>query len=165
MKISFRTHETASNVRRLMPVGMYEEFYSFAFVRNPYSWLVSEFEVVRQNSDHRHYMALVKMKDFSEYIDWEVNRAKRYQYPLVTDEDGKIMVKFIGHFEYLRDDYEKVCDTKRFTMADLRDRMIFCWLNLLNTCASVIASSRGGSTRMLAILARRSLGCDAKEWT
>ena len=109
MKVSFRTHETAANVRRLMPVGMYEEFFSFAFVRNPYSWLVSEFEVVRQNPDHRHYKFLVKMKDFREYIDWEVNRAKRYQYPLVTDEDGQIMVKFIGHFEHLRDHYEKVC--------------------------------------------------------
>ena len=86
-----------------MPPGMYEEFFSFAFVRNPYSWLVSEFEVVRQNPDHRHYKYLKKMKDFSEYVEWEVRRGKRYQYPLVTDENGQVMVNFLGHFERLRE--------------------------------------------------------------
>jgi hypothetical protein len=109
-KISFRTHATALDVRQLLPAGMYEEFFSFAFVRNPYSWLVSEFEVVRQNSDHRHYKHLVKMKGFGEYVDWEVRRAKRYQYPLVTDEEGQVMVDFLGHFERLREDYDKVCE-------------------------------------------------------
>lgn len=109
MKISFRTHETAADVRRLLPAGMYEEFFSFAFVRNPYSWLVSEFEVVRQDPGHRHHRYLVKMKGFGEYVDWEVARAKRYQYLLVTDGDGQIMVNFVGHFERLREDYETVC--------------------------------------------------------
>lgn len=109
-KISLRTHATALEVRRLLPPGMYEEFFSFAFVRNPYSWLVSEFEVVRQNPDHRHYKYLVKMHDFSEYVEWEVRRGKRHQYPLVTDEDGQVMVNFLGHFERLREDYDKVCE-------------------------------------------------------
>lgn len=118
MKISFRTHETALDVRRLMPDGMFEEFFSFAFVRNPYSWLVSEFEVVRQDPNHRHYKHLVKMKDFHEYVDWEIRRDKRYQYPLVTDAEGQIMVDFIGRFERLREDYDKVCEHLKLPSID-----------------------------------------------
>jgi hypothetical protein len=104
----------------LLPAGMYEEFFSFAFVRNPYSWLVSEFEMVRQNPRHRHHKYVAKMKDFREYVDWEVQRGKRYQYPLVADDDGQIMVNFLGHFERLRQGYDKICEKLRIpSMAEL----------------------------------------------
>ena len=103
-----------------MPAGIYEEFFSFAFVRNPYSWLVSGFEMVRQNPRHRHHKYVSKMKDFREYVDWEVQRGKRYQYPLVADDDGQIMVNFLGHFERLRQDYDKICEKLRIpSMAEL----------------------------------------------
>lgn len=109
-KISFRTHETAVNVRRLLPKSMYDDFFSIAFVRNPWSWLVSLYEVIRQDPEHRHYGILTKMNDFREYVDWEVGRGKRYQYRLVADHEGQVMVNFLGRFERLREDYQRICE-------------------------------------------------------
>ena len=43
----FRAHETARHVRRLVPAPVFEQFRKIAFVRNPFSWLVSLYEIGR----------------------------------------------------------------------------------------------------------------------
>ena len=67
-----RTHETARHVRRLLPRQAFNDFCKIAFVRNPYSWLVSMYELVLQSPNHRHYGELSAMRGFSDYVDWEI---------------------------------------------------------------------------------------------
>lgn len=109
-KMYFRAHEPALRVRRMLPDGMYEDFFSFAFVRNPYSWLVSLYEIIRQETEHRQHRVVAKMSGFREYLEWEATRGKRHQSPLLTDERGQVMVNYVGYFERLRGDYDRVCD-------------------------------------------------------
>lgn len=109
MKMYFRAHEPAVNVRRMLPNGMYEDYFSFTFVRNPYSWLVSVYEIIRQETEHRQHRIVVNMSGFREYVKWEASRGKRHQYKLLTSENGQVMVDFIGYFERLREDYDRVC--------------------------------------------------------
>ena len=40
-KVSFRAHDSALTVQRRWPQKMFDEYYKFAFVRNPWSWMVS----------------------------------------------------------------------------------------------------------------------------
>jgi hypothetical protein len=104
----FRAHETARHVRRLVPAATFESFTKIAFVRNPYSWLVSLYELVLQSPRHRHYQLLSAMNGFGDYVDWEIARNKRLQYPYVTDSRGRLLIDFLGRYERLADDAARI---------------------------------------------------------
>jgi len=103
-----RTHETARHVRRLLPREVFDAYRKIAFVRNPYSWLVSMYELVLQSPNHRHYRRLSRMRAFSEYVDWEIRRNKRTQHAYLCDRHGELLVDEIGHFERLADDAARI---------------------------------------------------------
>jgi aminopeptidase-like protein len=50
------------------------------------------------------------MKDFDEYIDWRVNSEKRLQKDFVTDQNGELIVDFVGRYENLLEDFQHVCE-------------------------------------------------------
>ena len=103
-KTYFRAHETAAHVRRLLPAVTFDDFHKIAFVRNPYSWLVSLYELVLQSPNHRHHETIREMNGFADYVDWEIGRNKRMQYPYICDKHGELLVDFIGRYESLAED-------------------------------------------------------------
>jgi hypothetical protein len=107
-KTYFRAHETAARVRRLVPADVFEGFRKIAFVRNPYSWLVSLYELVLQSPNHRHHERVRSMPGFSAYVDWEIGRGKRLQHRYLLEPDGRLLVDDIGRFERLDDDAAKI---------------------------------------------------------
>jgi hypothetical protein len=128
----FRVHETARHVRRLMPAANFAGFHKIVFVRNPYSWLVSLYELVLQSPRHRHHRIVSAMNGFADYVDWEIARNKRLQYPYVTDRRGRLLVDAIGRYERLATDtasvfaaidvpIEPLPHVGRFTRRDYRD--------------------------------------------
>jgi hypothetical protein len=104
----FRTHETAAHVRRLLSAGAFAGYRRIAFVRNPFSWLVSLYELVLQSPGHRHYERLSAMRGFGEYVDWEIGRGKRRQHSYLFDRRGRLLVDRIGRFESLAEDARKI---------------------------------------------------------
>lgn len=100
----FRAHEKASHVRRLLPADIFDGYCKIAFVRNPFSWLVSLYEIVLQSPRHRHYAELAAMGSFAEYVDWEIARNKRHQLPYLVDGKGRMLVDRLGRFERLAED-------------------------------------------------------------
>lgn len=102
-KTCFRTHETACRVRRLVRPGPFGRYRTIAFVRNPYSWLVSLYELVMQSPSHRHYDRVRAMTGFAEYVDWEIHRNKRKQHPYLLDRGGRLLADYVGRFECLAD--------------------------------------------------------------
>jgi hypothetical protein len=107
-KTYFRAHERALRVRRLVPEAVFEHYRKIAFVRNPYSWLVSLYELVLQSPNHRHYERIRAMRGFGEYVDWEIGRRKRDQRRYVLDRNGRLMVDDIGRFERLAEDAARI---------------------------------------------------------
>jgi hypothetical protein len=107
-KTYFRPHETARHVRRLLPAEIYDDYSKIAFVRNPFSWLVSLYELVRQSPRHRHYARVGAMKGFSEYVDWEIARNERLQHRYLLDARGRMLVDEIGRFERLAEDAARI---------------------------------------------------------
>lgn len=107
-KTYFRAHEKALHVRRLLPAATFDSFCKIAFVRNPYSWLVSMYELVLQSPRHRHYRQLTAMRGFGDYVDWEIRRNKRMQAPYLSDRGGRLLVDQIGRFENLADDAARI---------------------------------------------------------
>lgn len=118
-KTYLRAHEKAAHVRRLLPAEMFAACRRIAFVRNPYSWLVSLYELVLQSPNHRHYRKVSAMSGFGEYIDWEIRRNKRALHPYLVDRHGGLLVDTIGRFERLRQDAERIFGSLDVELAPL----------------------------------------------
>lgn len=109
-------HRTAREKRRELGERRWKERFSFTFVRNPWDKVVS----------HYHYRKRTKKAGLAEnpppFKEWVV-RAYREQDPAlcdnptmflpqwdwITDEEGQVLVDFIGRFEKLDEDFGKIC--------------------------------------------------------
>lgn len=105
------SHSTAIEIKNNFPEQVFNSFFTFAFVRNPWDWQVSLYHYMLQNSLHRQHKLIKSMKDFGEYLEWRVREDKKLQKDFVTDYDGKIILDFVGKYEYLSEDFDHVCKT------------------------------------------------------
>ena len=79
-----------------------ESYYSFAFVRNPYEVVVSAWD-------------FEKIKDFDIYVEQQIFTglqicARRSQYDHLSDEEGNLLVDFIGRYENFAEDFYKIIE-------------------------------------------------------
>ena len=101
----------------LLGKGTFNQYFKFAFVRNPFTRLVSAYEFL-QGGGGGHYdekiVSIIKpYKSFEsfvmEYLNQNTIKASRYfrpQHYFVCDSNGKIIINYLGHFEELEKDYE-----------------------------------------------------------
>ena len=87
-----------------------EEFdglFRFSFVRNPFERIVSEYRY-RNYFHHRSFRDFVLHK--LPQPGWDDKyRHVMPQYDMLHDPDGRLMVDFVGRFETLQQDFDKVC--------------------------------------------------------
>lgn len=85
-----------------------DQYFKFAFVRNPWDRLVSEYHY------NKHLYSTITFRRFVEEslsnVDDYSDRSRHItsQVDYVTDEDGRYNVDFIGRFETLADDFAAV---------------------------------------------------------
>ena len=104
----YAEHVNASQLWRELPREVSDDFYKFAFVRNPWDWLASTYHYLCNTPTHRHHRRVVAMASFAEYVDFEITRGKRSQAAFVCGGDT-IIVDFVGRFETLEADFSSVC--------------------------------------------------------
>ena len=86
----------------------FDSYFKFAFVRNPWDRLVSEYK----------YEGLTRKFSFKKFLFEHLPKPRwddHYchiipQYDFIFDEQGNQLVNFIGKFENLQLDFEKVCE-------------------------------------------------------
>lgn len=110
-------HKTARQKRAELGERRWREAFKFSFVRNPWDKVAS------------HYFYRVKTNQtglgdnpipFNEWVELAYGRRDpRYhdkprmfmpQSEWLCDEEGRLMVDFVGHFENLESDFAVVCD-------------------------------------------------------
>lgn len=104
----FRQHDTIRVAQRVLPEALFDGYFKFAFVRNPWDWLVSLYTYLRQTPNH-HRHGQVRAMDFASYVDFEIRRGRRSQSAFITDARGQLSVDFVGRFEQLTTDFAQVC--------------------------------------------------------
>lgn len=91
---------------------LYDKYYTFAFVRNPWDWQVSlYFYMLRDYTHHQHNLMKSFNGDYTKYVEWRVNEDCKPQYMFLSenaDLESPITLDFIGRYENLNQDFEYV---------------------------------------------------------
>ena len=104
-------HLDIMQIKEKVNVHVFDNYFKFGFVRNPWSRAVSLYHR-RQGVQMRHRMS------FTEFIKWHKYATdtcihptqKKYQLDFFTDSMGELLVDFIGKFENLQEDFNIICD-------------------------------------------------------
>jgi hypothetical protein len=108
----FLQHLTLPEIRSLLPD--HEEYFSFAFVRNPWDRMVSTWshpdgQLVRMAHNRNVELRGLPFEEFlARTADLE-HVHLRPQHEFVLDEAGRPLVDFVGRFETIAADFREVC--------------------------------------------------------
>ena len=102
-------HARAKEVRAALPAKIFDEFYKFAFARNPWDWQVSLYHFALKDPTHHQHELTKSFGSFDKYVEWRVNKDLRLQKDFVVDERGELIVDFVGRYESLERDFNELC--------------------------------------------------------
>lgn len=105
----FRPHHSAETIRHHLPRDVYRKLFKFAFVRNPWDWLVSYYHFHLQCPTHHRHRFVRQLGSFSAFVRWRIQKKRKPQVEFVTDRHGYSLVDFVGRYETLRDDFQMIC--------------------------------------------------------
>lgn len=107
--VDLATHSTAQEVKSQYP-SEWNDYFTFAFVRNPWSWQVSLYFFTLENEYNHHHEVVKSLGSFKEYIQWRVDGNKQLLTDFVTDKDGNRIVDYVGRMETMQSDFQKICN-------------------------------------------------------
>ena len=87
--------------------SMFDVYYKFSFVRNPWSRIVSFYK-------YRRYYQLFSFKNFVTKMMKNKIRDNDYwfigpPYKFIMDHNGEMLVDYVGRFENLQNDFNSIC--------------------------------------------------------
>lgn len=103
-------HATPCEMQETLPPRIFERFFKFAFVRNPWDWLVSHYHYTIKRPDHPLYDDVIALSGFSEYVSYYIESRQPRQIDSLLNRDGDIGVNFVGRFESIREDFSRICE-------------------------------------------------------
>jgi hypothetical protein len=105
-------HLSANDLRRVLPNETFNNYFKFAIIRNPWDRMLSQYlfdRVFKNPTNERETSKDFSFDEFDEYIRTLPAFLKQEQYRFITDDKGKLLVDFVGRFEKLESDFQKVC--------------------------------------------------------
>ena len=89
------SHTNLSDLEKYLPADLFQSYFKFAFVRNPWSWQVSLYEFGKQDTKHFQHELLNKF-DFRDYISWRVENEVKFQTDFILNNKGDLGMNYLG---------------------------------------------------------------------
>ena len=112
--LKFPRHAHIIAAREMLPAPYFDSLYKFAFVRNPWDLQVSSFYHIKRERPE----AMAGIDDFNDFMRYKFDADRPYQYHIDTslslqsdylvDLHGKLLTDFLGRYESLEDDFNRV---------------------------------------------------------
>ncbi len=100
----FHKHAKAHEIKEKLENELFNSYFKFSFVRNPFDFLVSLYFYINPAKRHSIH-SMVKDMDFKDFVKWHISVNHPCQVDFITDpNDGKMLVDYIGRFETLEKD-------------------------------------------------------------
>jgi hypothetical protein len=105
----FRQHDTAADIRATLTPSVFDSFFSFAVVRDPFDHAVSYYEFMKEYRGRRHAQRARDMS-FVEHLKYRLSPRPFYDKPFLRlpnqsfylcDRDGRVLVDVVLHYERL----------------------------------------------------------------
>ena len=119
----FTKHAKAVDVRSKVPAALFEEYFKFGFVRNPWDWMVSLYFYLQGNKRLAAHKRVSKMT-FSEFIKTRCRNNSLQQIDFISDPERRMLVDFVGRFECLEEDIRYICSRLDITAPQLPQKNI-----------------------------------------
>lgn len=89
----------------------YDELFTFAFIRNPWSRELSRYLFITKRPQHIRHREVMTSRSFEGWLRYLYKHPHRRQNQLdmLTDKNGKMITTLIGKYENLQQDFNKVC--------------------------------------------------------
>lgn len=119
-------HINAAEICNLIGRELFASLFSFVFVRNSWDLEYSLYKYILGHPNHHRHEELKKYADFAHYLKTEYYKhlerksqnpepqALDRQMAYVCDESGQPIVDFVGRFETLTEDFNRVLATLGF---------------------------------------------------
>jgi hypothetical protein len=104
----FPSHVNASKIKESFGAEKFNEYFSFAVVRNPWDWQVSLYKYALKSETHHQHELTKNLGSFEEYIKWRCENEVRYQKDFIYD-NNELLVDFVGRYESLDNDFNEIC--------------------------------------------------------
>ena len=93
---------------KYVPQEMYDAYFKFTFVRNPWSRMVSIYKYSRyfERQEFKRFLTGVFKNKFWHEKRWFMGP----QTDFIYSNDDTLLVDFVGRFEQLQSDFNQVCD-------------------------------------------------------
>ena len=95
-------HLPASKIKEIVGKNKWNDYFKFSFVRNPWDKIVSQYHFNRHNWG-------LKNATFKEYIQAWQNGKRISAYPPFNLYYINEKIDFVGRFENLQEDFDKIC--------------------------------------------------------
>lgn len=99
-------------MKKVVGFTVFNHYFKFAFVRNPYDRAVSEFVYIRSRPDLLKYLGMSQADSFTKFLQLILHREHthwRPQVDFITDERQNQIVDFVGRVESFDNDFKVVC--------------------------------------------------------
>lgn len=122
-------HLLSSQIKQELGEDIFNRYFKFTIVRNPWDKAVSQFTYMKKRKDLRAFIGLAEDDSFKKYlslIQQSVHVQWESQHKFIMDENNKLMVDFLGRFESFERDTHKILDELKIgkTMLGLRFKKI-----------------------------------------
>ena len=116
IKKDLYNHYTAMELRSIFGAEAFANMFKFCFVRNPWDKVVSEFRFriwtyqneLTPDTSFAEWVKLAYVNKDPMYHDWPKMFLPQLEW--LTDEKGQIAVDFVGRFENVQNDFDRICD-------------------------------------------------------